>query len=82
MLALAGRAGKPGIVIANADHVVIAAGSPKAAATLANSQCGRFNRDTRYDKASEDTHWFTCTKSMRRATAAKEPSAKSLAEPT
>ena len=37
MLALAGRAGKSGIVIANAEQVVIAVGSPKAAATLANS---------------------------------------------
>ena len=61
--------------------MVVAATSPAAAVRLATTQCARYDRDTRYDKASGDTHWFTCERSMRRAKAAKGTSAKSLAEP-
>ena len=80
-LVLAACTTRPEVVIANRTQVVVAASAPAAAVRLATTQCARYDRDTRYDKASGHTHWFTCEKSMRRAKAAKGPSVKSLAEP-
>ncbi len=71
----------PEVVIANRSQVVVEASSPAAAARLATTQCARYDRDTRYDKVTGETHWFTCEGSTQRAKAAKGSSAKSLAEP-
>lgn len=81
-LVLAACTTGPEVIIANRSQVVVAASSPAAAVRLATTQCARYDRDTRYQSATDDTHWFTCEKSMGRAKAAKkEQAANSLAEP-
>ena len=81
-LVLAACTTGPEVVIADRSQVLVVATSPAAVVRLATTQCARYDHDTRYHKATDDTYWFTCEESMRRVKLAQKEPAKSLTKPT